>query len=54
MTNTRLHRELLKQQLMNYDYSNTPKTALIKIKNPREYYQKLVIHNKLKTYKDYF
>ena len=36
-----------------YDYTNTPKTALIKIKNPREYYQKLVIHNKLKTYKDY-
>ena len=37
-----------------YDYRNTPKTALIKIKNPREYYQKLIIHNKLKTYKDYF
>ena len=27
--------------------------ALIKIKNPREYYQKLIIHNNLKTYKDY-
>ena len=36
-----------------YDYTNTPKTALIKIKNPREYYQKLVIHNKLRAYKDY-
>ena len=36
-----------------YDYTNTPKTALIKIKNPREYYQKLITHNKLKTYKDY-
>ena len=36
-----------------YDYRNTPKTALIKIKNPREYYQKLLTHNKLKTYKDY-
>ena len=36
-----------------YDYSNTPKSALIKIKDPREYYQKLVIHNNLKTYKDY-
>ena len=36
-----------------YDYSNTPKTALIKIKDPREYYQKLIIHNNLKTYKDY-
>ena len=36
-----------------YDYSNTPKTALIKIKDPKEYYQKLVIHNNLKTYKDY-
>ena len=37
-----------------YDYTNTPKTALIKKKNPREYYQKLVIHNKLRAYKDYF
>ena len=36
-----------------YDYSNTPKTALIKIKDPREYYQKLIIHNNLKTFKDY-
>ena len=36
-----------------YDYSNTPKTALIKIKDPREYYQKLMIHNSLSTYKDY-
>ena len=36
-----------------YDYTNTPKTALIKIKDPQEYYQKLVIHNDLKTYKDY-
>ena len=36
-----------------YDYSNTPKTALIKIKDPREYYQKLLIHNNLSTYKDY-
>ena len=37
-----------------YDYSNTPKTALIKIKDPNEYYQKLIIHNNLKYYKDYF
>ena len=36
-----------------YDYANTPKSAIIKIKDPREYYQKLVIHNNLKTYKDY-
>jgi len=36
-----------------YDYSNTPKTALIKIKNPKEYYQKLLVHNNLKTYGDY-
>ena len=36
-----------------YDYTNTPKTALIKIKDPREYYQKLVVHNNLKTYQDY-
>ena len=36
-----------------YDYTNTPKTALIKIKDPKEYFQKLLIHNNLKTYKDY-
>ena len=36
-----------------FDYSNTPRTALIKIKDPREYYQKLLIHNNFKTYKDY-
>ena len=36
-----------------YDYTNTPKTALINIKDPREYYQKLIIHNNFKTYKDY-
>ena len=36
-----------------YDYTNTPKTALIKVKDPREYYQKLVIHNNLKDYKHY-
>ena len=36
-----------------YDYVNTPKTAIIKIKDPREYYQKIIIHNNLKTYKDY-
>ncbi len=36
-----------------YDYTNTPKTALIKIKDPREYYQKLITHNNLKNYKHY-
>jgi len=36
-----------------YDYTNTPKTALIKIKDPREYYQKLVTHNNLRHFKDY-
>ena len=36
-----------------YDYTNTHKTALIKIKDPREYYKKLIIHNNLKSYKDY-
>ena len=36
-----------------YDYSNTPKTALIKIKDPKEYYQKLLVHNNLRTYGDY-
>ncbi len=36
-----------------YDYSNTPKTALIQIKDPNEYYQKLITHNNLSTYRDY-
>ncbi|MDC0326945.1 homoserine kinase [Candidatus Pelagibacter sp.] len=36
-----------------YDYSNTPKNALIKIKDPNEYYQKLITHNNLKSYKEY-
>ena len=37
-----------------YDYSNTPKSALINIKDPQEYYQKLLIHNKIKSYKSYY
>ena len=37
-----------------YDYLNTPKTALIKIKDPKEYLQKLIFHNKLNSYKDYY
>ena len=37
-----------------YDYFNTPKTALIKIKDPKEYFQKLIIHNGLISYKDYY
>ena len=36
-----------------YDYSNTPKTALIQIKDPSEYYQKLITHNNLISYKNY-
>ena len=36
-----------------FDYTNTPKSALINIKDPREYYQKIIVHNNLKTYKDY-
>ena len=36
-----------------YDFSNTPKTAIINIKDPREYYQKLLTHTQLKTFRDY-
>ena len=36
-----------------YDFINTPKTALIKIKDPKEYYQKLMIHNKINSFKEY-
>ena len=37
-----------------YDYFNTPKTALIQIKDPNEYLQKLIIHNQLNNYTDYY
>ena len=37
-----------------YDYLNTPKNAIIKIKNPREYIQKLKIHGKLSSFGDYY
>jgi len=37
-----------------YDYFNTPKTALIQIKEPNEYFQKLIVHNNLNNYKDYY
>mgnify|MGYP001479731302 CR=1 FL=1 len=37
-----------------YDYFNTPKSAIIKIKDPREYIQKLKIHNKLGNFKNYY
>jgi len=36
-----------------YDYTNTPKTALIKIKDPKEYIDKLNFHRNLSTFKDY-
>ena len=37
-----------------YDYFNTSETALIQIKDPNEYLQKLIIHNNLNSYKDYY
>ncbi len=37
-----------------YDYLNTPKSAVIKIKNPREYIQKLKIHNQFNNFKNYY
>ena len=37
-----------------YDYLNTPKNAIIKIKNPREYIQKLKVHNKFSNFKNYY
>ena len=36
-----------------YDYLNTPKNALIKIKDPREYVQKLNFHKKVNSFNDY-
>ena len=37
-----------------YDYLNTPKNAVIRIKNPREYIQKLKVHNKFSDFKNYY
>ena len=37
----------------SYDYLNTPKKALIKIKDPKEYFDKLNFHRGLKSFKDY-
>ena len=37
----------------SYDYLNTPKKALIKIKDPREYLDKLNFHRKLNFFEDY-
>ena len=36
-----------------FDYLNTPKSAIIKIKDPKEYVQKLNFHRKLRSFKDY-
>ena len=36
-----------------YDYLNTPKNAIIKIKDPKEYVQKLNYHFKINSYKSY-
>jgi homoserine kinase type II len=37
-----------------YDYFNTPRTVLINIKDPKEYFEKLIVHNNLNSYKDYY
>ena len=37
-----------------YDYLNTPKSAVIKIKNPREYIQKLKVHNQFSNFRNYY
>ena len=37
-----------------YDYLNTPTDAIIKKKNPHEYIQKLQIHNKFSSFKNYY
>ena len=36
-----------------YDYLNTPKNAIIKIKDPKEYIQKLNFHRQINSYKSY-
>jgi len=37
----------------SYDYLNTPNNALIKIKDPREFIQKLNFHGNLNSFKEY-
>ena len=37
-----------------YDYFNTPKNVLIQVKDPNEYLQKLIIHNRLNNFTDYY
>ena len=37
----------------SYDYLNTPKNAVIKIKDPKEYMDKLNFHRNLSSFKDY-
>ncbi len=37
----------------SFDYLNTPKSAIIKIKNPREYIQKLTFHRNLDSFEEY-
>ena len=36
-----------------YDYLNTPRNAIIKIKDPKEYIQKLNFHRGINSYKTY-
>ena len=37
----------------SFDYLNTPKSAIIKIKDPREYIQKLTFHSNLDSFREY-
>ena len=37
-----------------FDYLNSTKGALVKIKDPIEYLKRLEFHNCVKDYKDYF
>jgi len=37
----------------SYDYLNTPKHAVIKIKDPKEYFQKLNFHRNIKSFNQY-
>ena len=37
----------------SYDYLNTPKNAVIKKKDPKEYVQKLNFHRNIKSFKEY-
>ena len=49
-----LHKALKQNGAILEEPDSTQSNIYIKIKNPKEYFQKLIIHNNLNNYKDYY